>query len=94
MPDQVPEDIKHERFNRLVEAVNRISAEKNALYCGRVEKVLCEGPSKRNSKTLCGRTDGFKLVNFQGTEEMVGRMVDVTITEGKTFSLEGKVMGK
>ena len=91
MPDQIPEDIKHERFNRLVEAVNRISAEKNALYRGRVEKVLCEGPSKRNSLTMCGRTDGFKLVNFRGSKEMVGQMVDIEITEGKTFSLEGRV---
>ena len=91
MPDQIPEDVKHERFNRLVEAVNRISAEKNALYRGRVEKVLCEGPSKRNSLTMCGRTDGFKLVNFRGSKEMVGQMVDIEITEGKTFSLEGRV---
>ena len=76
---------------KLVEAVNRISAEKNALYRGRVEKVLCEGPSKRNSLTMCGRTDGFKLVNFRGSKEMVGQMVDIEITEGKTFSLEGRV---
>ena len=43
--DQIPEETKHERFNRLVELVNRISAEKNAAYEGRVEKVLAEGPS-------------------------------------------------
>jgi len=90
--DQIPEDVKHERFNRLVDLINSISAEKNAAYVGRVEKVLVEGPSKTNSKTYTGRTDGFKLVNFQGTPEMVGQIVDVKITEGKTFSLEGQVI--
>ncbi len=90
--NQVPEEIKHERFNRLVDLVNTISAEKNALYKGTVQKVLVEGASARNSKTLAGRTDGFKLVNFQGCKEMVGKTIDIEITEGKTFSLEGKVV--
>ena len=84
--------MKHERFNRLVDLVNTISAEKNALYKGTVQKVLVEGSSARNSKTLAGRTDGFKLVNFHGCKEMIGRTIDVEITQGKTFSLEGKVV--
>jgi len=90
--NQVPEEVKHERFNRLVDLVNTISAEKNALYKGTVQKVLVEGASARNSKTLAGRTDGFKLVNFHGCKEMIGKTLDVEITEGKTFSLEGKVV--
>lgn len=90
--NQIPEDVKHERFNRLVDLVNSISAEKNAAYIGKVEKVLVEGPSKTNSKTYTGRTDGFKLVNFLGNPDMVGKIVDVRITEGKTFSLEGEVI--
>ncbi|NLD11701.1 MAG: tRNA (N6-isopentenyl adenosine(37)-C2)-methylthiotransferase MiaB, partial [Clostridiales bacterium] len=89
--DQIPEDVKHERFNRLVELVNSISAEKNAVYDGRIERVLVEGRSKRNSNAFSGRTDGFKLVNFKGEENMVGNFVDVEITEGKTFSLEGRI---
>lgn len=91
-PDQIPEDVKHERFNRLVDLVNTISAKKNAAYEGRIEKVLVEGSSKNNDATYTGRTDGFKLINFEGTEEMVGKIVDVQVTEGKTFSLEGKVV--
>ena len=90
--DQVPEDVKHERFNRLVDLVNAVSAEKNAQYVGRNEKVLVEGASKTNSRTLSGRTDGFKLVNFEGSRDMVGKRIDVEITEGKTFSLEGRVV--
>ena len=92
--DQIPEDVKHERFERLVDVINEISAEKNVLYNGRIEKVLVEGPSKKNSKTYTGRTDGFKLVNFEGTPDMVDQIVDVEIIEGKTFSLEGKVITK
>lgn len=91
-PDQIPEDVKHERFNRLVDLVNTISAKKNAAYEGRIEKVLVEGSSKNNDATYTGRTDGFKLINFEGTEELVGKIVDVQVTEGKTFSLEGKVV--
>lgn len=90
--NQVPEEVKHERFNRLVDLVNTISAEKNAQYKGTVQKVLVEGASARNSKTLAGRTDGFKLVNFEGSKEMIGKTIDIEITEGKTFSLEGKVV--
>ena len=92
--DQIPEEVKHERFERLVEVINEISAEKNVLYNGRVEKVLVEGPSKKNSKTYTGRTDGFKLVNFEGTPDMINQIVEVEITEGKTFSLDGKVVGR
>lgn len=88
--DQIPEEIKHHRFNRLIELVNSISGQKNARYEGKIEKVLVEGVSKNNSKTLTGRTDGFKLVNFPGIKDMIGEIIDVEITEGKTFSLEGK----
>ncbi|MEY8295486.1 MAG: tRNA (N6-isopentenyl adenosine(37)-C2)-methylthiotransferase MiaB [Emergencia timonensis] len=90
--DQVPEEVKHERFNRLVDLINAISAEKNGEYAGRVERVLVEGASKTNSKTFSGRTDGFKLVNFEGTKDMVGNLVDVEIIEGKTFSLDGRIV--
>ena len=92
--DQIPENVKHERFNKLVEVINRISAEKNAEYVGRIERVLVDGPSKTNSRTYGGRTETFKLVNFQGTPEMVGKIVDVRITASNTFSLEGEVVSE
>ena len=90
--NQIPEETKHERFNRLVDVINRISAEKNAEYVGRVEKVLVDGPSKRNSNTYGGRTESFKLVNFKGKPEMIGKVLDVLITDANTFSLEGRVL--
>ena len=90
--DQIPEEVKHERFNRLVDVINRISAEKNAAYVGRVEKVLVDGPSKTNSKTYGGRTETFKLVNFEGRPEMIRQIVAVEITDANTFSLVGRVL--
>lgn len=92
--NQIPEEIKHERFNRLVDVINRISVEKNAEYVGRIEKVLVDGPSKNNSKTYGGRTESFKLVNFRGTPDMIGQVIDVLITGANTFSLEGEVKNK
>ena len=89
--DQIPEAVKHERFERLVDAVNSCSAARNAAYVGRTEKVLVEGHSKRNESTLTGRTEGFKLVDFPGDSSYIGKIVDVEITEGKTFSLKGKI---
>lgn len=90
--EQVPDDVMHERFDRLVDAIDTISAEKNAAYEGRVEEVLVEGPSKRNSLTMAGRTDGFKLVNFAADRDLTGKFVKVRITKGKTFSLEGELI--
>ncbi len=91
-PDQIPEDIKHDRFNRMVDLINRISAEKNAAMEGRVEDVLVEGASKNSADALSGRTDGFKLVNFRGDRSLIGQIVPVRITKGKTFSLEGELI--
>lgn len=87
--DQVPEDIKHERFNRLVDLMNELSLKKNKALEGQVASVLVEGTSKTNEDTLTGRTEGFKTVNFKGPKDIIGTIVPVRITEGKTFNLEG-----
>ena len=90
--DQIPEHVKHERFNRLVETMNRISAEKNAEYVGRVCRVLVDGPDKKASGMLNGRTEEFKLVDFEGPKEITGQTVDVEITGSNTFSLRGRLL--
>ena len=87
--DQVPEDVKHERFNRLVDLMNELSLKKNKALEGLVLPVLVEGVSKNNEDTLTGRTEGFKTVNFKGPKEIIGTIVPVQIMEGKTFNLEG-----
>lgn len=89
--DQIPENIKHERFDRLVEEVNRCSAKKNSEYLGRIVDVMVDGPSKNDAGAWSGRTDTFKLVNFTSEEPLTeGQMVSVRITETKTFSLDGE----
>ena len=90
--DQIPDEIKHERFNRLCDSINSVSQAKNASYVGRTVTVLCDGPSRRNSHKLSGRTDTFKLVNFTGDPELQGKLVKVRITSSNTFSLEGELV--
>ena len=90
--DQIEESEKHRRFDLLVDAVNEISEKKSKAYQDRVEKVLVDGVSKNDKSTLTGRTDGFKLVNFAGKKELIGSLVDVKITDAKTFSLFGEVI--
>jgi len=90
--DQIPEEVKHERFGRLVETMNRISAEKNAAYVGRVCDVLVDGPDKKAKGRLSGRTEEFKLVDFEGPEEITGQIVKVEITGSNTFSLRGRLV--
>lgn len=89
--DQIPENIKHERFDRLVDEVNRCSAKKNSEYLEKIVTVMVDGPSKNDAGAWSGRTDTFKLVNFTSEEPLTeGQMVSVCITETKTFSLDGK----
>ena len=90
--DQVPEDRKHARFNRLVDAINSTSAKKNAEYVGKIERVLVDGTSRSTEGTYEGRTDGFKLVNFTGGPDLEGQIVNVKITGSNTFSLTGEVV--
>lgn len=92
--NQVEESEKYRRFDLLVSTVNEISEKKNKVYQDRIEKILVDGVSKNNKLMLTGRTDGFKLVNFAGKKDMIGSLVDVRITDAKTFSLLGEVIEK
>lgn len=87
--EQVPHTIKMERFNRLVEVCNEISLEKNKEYLGRTVEVLVDEYSKNNKEYLSGRTDTFKLVNFKGSGDLIGKIVNVKIDKVNTFALEG-----
>jgi tRNA-2-methylthio-N6-dimethylallyladenosine synthase len=90
--EQVPEAVKHERFNRLVNRLNDISQEINKTYKGRIVMVLVEGKSKTNPRMITGRTETGKLVNFKGSLELAGQIVPVKIIEAKTFSLIGEII--
>lgn len=88
--NQVPEDVKHERFDRLVATVNDICEELNKEYQGKIVDVLVEGVSKNDESKLMGRTTTSKLVNFTGSMDSIGKVVKVKITEARSFSLLGE----
>jgi tRNA-2-methylthio-N6-dimethylallyladenosine synthase len=92
MDDQVPEPVKHERLERLVELVQRIAAERNAERVGRVEEVLVEGPSRTDPALLRGRTRRNTTVNFSGTAAP-GELVHVTIEGATSTTLRGAQAG-
>ncbi len=89
--EQIPEEVKKERFQRLLEVQNRISKEINSNFLNRKLEVLVEGKSKNNDKIYTGRTRQNKIVNFEGNDQMIGKLVMVNIDTIKTWSLEGKI---
>lgn len=92
MENQIPEDVKHERFNRLVEVVNRKAMERNQLFLGKTMKVLVEGTSKNNVNVLTGRTENGKIVNFEGKNELIGTIVEVKIDRANSFTMYGTLL--
>lgn len=90
MDEQVPEDVKHERFEKLVKIVNESCEKNNKKYQDKIVKVLVEGESKNDKNRLTGRTDTGKLVNFTGNKDNIGKIVDVKITKTLSFSLDGE----
>lgn len=82
----------HNNFNRLLEVQNEISKRKNDAYVGTTRTVLVDGASKNNPEMLSGRTDTSKIVNFKGGSELIGKYVDVKITEAHTWSLNGELI--
>lgn len=90
-PEQVPEEVKKERFDRLLEVQNRISKEINDQLLGQKVEVLVEGLSKSSEDMYTGRTRTNKIVNFKGSHELVGKLVMVRIEKVQTWSLEGTI---
>ena len=93
MEDQIPEDVKHERFNRVLAKVNEILAGLNAQHVGKTVEVLIEGKSKTDESKFTGRTRQNKLVNFtvkNPEADLLGKLMNVKITEATTFSLVGE----
>jgi tRNA-2-methylthio-N6-dimethylallyladenosine synthase len=89
LPDQVPDEVKHERLERLVEVVQRIAAERNAERVGRVEEVLVEGASRTDGALLRGRTRRNTTVNFAGFAQP-GELVDVLVDASTSTTLRGR----
>ena len=89
MKDETPLIVKEQRLYRLNEVVNKYANMNNQKYLGQKVKVLIEGKGEKGN--LMGYTETMKLVNVDGSEENIGKIVDVEITEVKTWSLDGKI---
>ena len=90
MENQIPEEIKHKRFDRLKELVESQIKENNDKYIGTKQKVLVEGTSKNNEDMLTGRTDSNKVVIFEGDKSLIGNMVELEIVSEHMWYLKGK----
>ncbi|MBR7098656.1 MAG: tRNA (N6-isopentenyl adenosine(37)-C2)-methylthiotransferase MiaB [Clostridia bacterium] len=90
MEDQVPPQVQHERFERLLALQKEIGAEKNQNLIGKTLRVLCDGVSKGNDRLYSGRTDGNKIAFFEGEPEDTGRFVTFCAERADAFSLYGK----
>jgi tRNA-i(6)A37 thiotransferase enzyme miaB len=91
-PDDVTEDEKKQRLYLLQQRINNQAAQFSRAMLGTEQRVLVEGPSKKDIMELTGRTETNRIVNFEGTPEMIGKFVDIKITDVFTNSLRGEVV--
>ena len=91
MQDNITLEEKEKRLYKLNELINKHSKEANDKYLNRVVPVLIEGISEKDENMLVGYTDTMKLVNVEGSKDYIGKIVDVKITEVKTWSMNGKI---
>ena len=92
MENQVPEEIKHERFNKLKTLVESQIEGNNQKYIGTIQKVLVEGKSKNNENMLTGRTDSNKVVIFEGKDEWINKVIDLKIVSQHMWYLKGETI--
>ncbi len=91
MENQIPDEVKHKRFDKLKALVESQIEENNKKYINTIQDVLVEGTSKNNSNLLSGRTDSNKVVVFEGTNNLIGKMVKLKIVSEHMWYLKGKL---
>ena len=90
MENQVDDKVKSERFDRLLALQNEIAYEKNQPLKDKTIKVLCDGRSKNNESVFSGRSEGNKIVLFDGDDSDTGKFVNIKVTRADTFALYGE----
>ncbi|CAK0773181.1 isopentenyl-adenosine A37 tRNA methylthiolase [Gammaproteobacteria bacterium] len=90
MPDVVPFEVKQQRLARLQEVLNAQAARISAAMVGTVQRILVEGPSRKDPAWLAGRTENNRVVNFPGDLGLVGVFAEVRITKALPNSLRGQ----
>lgn len=92
LDDKISMDVKEKRLQTLNELVNKYSLQANQKYLGKIEKVLIEGTSEKDNNKVFGYTETMKLVNVTNAQNKIGQIIDVKITEAKSFSLDGEAI--
>jgi tRNA-2-methylthio-N6-dimethylallyladenosine synthase len=92
MEDQLDLDVKKNRLVRLNKVQYGIAAELNKSLEGSIQNVLVEGLSKTNEEKLTARTRNNRIVIFSGSKDLIGKIINVRITKGKTFSVFGEMI--
>ena len=91
MKNQIPEEIKHKRFNKLKQLVEKQIAIKNQEYVGTIQNVLIEGKSKNNENMLTGRTDSNKVVVLESKADLIGKILPLKIISEHMWYLKGEI---
>ncbi|HET7359865.1 MAG TPA: tRNA (N6-isopentenyl adenosine(37)-C2)-methylthiotransferase MiaB [Rhodanobacteraceae bacterium] len=91
LADDTSDAVKHERLARLQTAINANARRISEAMLGSVQRVLVEGPSRKDPAEMAGRTENMRYVNFPGHPRMIGQFVDVAITDVMSNSLRGRV---
>ncbi len=97
LPDDTPQDVKMARLQRLQKVIADNTRRYSDAMVGSLQRVLVEGPSKRDPNELQGRTENNRVVNFDGgpnASRLIGQFIEVNITESHPFSLRGNVVVK
>jgi tRNA-2-methylthio-N6-dimethylallyladenosine synthase len=91
LDDATSDAVKHERLARLQTAINANARRISEAMIGSVQRVLVEGPSRKDPAEMAGRTENMRYVNFPGHPRMIGQFVDVVVTDAMSNSLRGRV---
>ena len=92
MKNQIQENVKHERFDKLKELVEKQIEENNNKYVGTIQKILIDVTSKTNEETLSGRTDSNKIVIIEADKSYINKTVNVKIVENCVWYLKGEIL--
>ena len=92
MKNDLTEAEKEDRLHRLNELVNKYSKESNERMLNTIQKVLVIGISEKDSNKVCGYTENMKLVNVTAPMDTIGQIINVKITDAKSFSLDGEIV--
>ena len=91
LADDTPLEVKEKRLQELNQLVNQYFLENNQKKVGGIEKVLVEGKNENGKTDLYGYTETNKLINFNGSSDNIGKIIDVKVTDAKTWSLDGEI---